>query len=55
MARDQLGPGARIERDPPELGGVVATAGTRRVDYTLTALAERALNDHADEVTALWT
>lgn len=55
MARDQLGPEARIERDPPELGGVVATAGTRRVDYTLTALAERALTHHADEVTALWT
>lgn len=55
MVRDQLGPDARIERDPPDVGGVVGTAGTRRVDYTLTVLAERALRDRADEVISLWT
>jgi vacuolar-type H+-ATPase subunit E/Vma4 len=55
VARDQLGADARVERDPPDRGGVVAVAGTRRVDYTLPALAERALRDHADEVAELWT
>ncbi len=55
VARAQLGADARVERDPSTGGGVVASAGTRRVDYTLTALAERALEQHGDEVAALWT
>ena len=55
MARDQLGPEARLERDPAGAGGVVAVAGARRVDYTLPALAERALREHGDEVASLWT
>jgi vacuolar-type H+-ATPase subunit E/Vma4 len=55
VARAQLGAEAHVERDPPADGGIVAVAGTRRVDYTLTTLAERALDVHADEVTALWT
>ncbi len=55
VARAQLGPDARVERDPPGRGGIVAVAGTRRVDYTLTTLAERAMRDHAEEVTSLWT
>jgi vacuolar-type H+-ATPase subunit E/Vma4 len=55
LARDQLGAHARIERDPAELGGIVAIDGSRRVDYTLPALAERALDSIADRVTELWT
>jgi vacuolar-type H+-ATPase subunit E/Vma4 len=55
MARDQLGAEAHLERDPAGAGGVVASAGARRVDYTLPALAERALRDHGDEVASLWT
>jgi vacuolar-type H+-ATPase subunit E/Vma4 len=55
VARAQLGANAVVERDPPTGGGVVASAGTRRVEYTLTALAERALQQHADEMAALWT
>lgn len=55
MARGQLGTDAHVERDPPEAGGVMADAGARRVDYTLRALAERALREHGDEVASLWT
>jgi hypothetical protein len=51
-ARTQLGPDARVERDPT--GGIVAVAGSRRVDYSLPALAERAIEAHP-EVVALWT
>jgi vacuolar-type H+-ATPase subunit E/Vma4 len=54
MARGQLGSEACLERDPAGSGGVVAVAGARRVDYTLPALAERALREHGDEVASLW-
>jgi vacuolar-type H+-ATPase subunit E/Vma4 len=54
LARNQLGPTARIERDPDGLGGLVAVDGSRRVDYTLPALAERALESLADKVAQLW-
>jgi vacuolar-type H+-ATPase subunit E/Vma4 len=53
-ACEQLGQGAIIERDP-DAGGVVAVADQRRVDYTLPALADRALAAHADEVAQLWS
>lgn len=55
LATAQLGSTAVIERDPDTAGGVVAVAGNRRVDYTLTALADRALDTLADEVAQLWT
>lgn len=55
MARDQLGAEARVQRDPTGAGGVVAVAGPRRVDYSLPALAERAVREHGDEVASLWT
>ena len=55
MAREQLGSAVVIERDPDPNGGVIAVAGSRRVDYTLPALADRALDRIADEVTQLWT
>jgi len=53
-AREQLGRGAIIERDPNG-GGVVGAADGRGVDYTLPALADRALAVHADEVAQLWS
>jgi vacuolar-type H+-ATPase subunit E/Vma4 len=54
LARNQLGPNAQIKRDV-RTGGIVAIAGSRRVDYTLPALAERALDVQADKVTLLWS
>jgi vacuolar-type H+-ATPase subunit E/Vma4 len=54
LARDQLGPNTSIERDPNGLGGVVGVSGARRVDYTLPALADRALESVADKVAQLW-
>lgn len=53
-ARDQLGREAIIERDP-SAGGVVGAADGRGVDYTLPALADRALAVHAEEVARLWS
>jgi vacuolar-type H+-ATPase subunit E/Vma4 len=42
-ARDDLGPGASVHTHPD--GGVVAELDGRRVTYTLTALADRVLDD----------
>ncbi|WP_350275738.1 V-type ATP synthase subunit E family protein [Kribbella sp. HUAS MG21] len=53
MAREQLGPEAVIEDSPG--GGVVASAGSRRMDLSLPALADRALERSGPEVAALWT
>ena len=53
LAREVLGPGSKVERDPPE-GGVVAQAGNRRLAYTLPALVERCLAEHAHEIDRLW-
>jgi vacuolar-type H+-ATPase subunit E/Vma4 len=50
VANDQLGPDATIVRDPQPDGGVLATAGGRRVDYRLPAIAERVLGLIADEL-----
>lgn len=55
LAREQLGGEIEIERDPQPGGGIVATAGGRRVDYRLAALADRAVNAIADEVVKLWS
>jgi vacuolar-type H+-ATPase subunit E/Vma4 len=55
MVDSQLGSAAIIERDPDAHGGIIAVAGDRRVDYTLRALADRALDAIADEVAQLWT
>lgn len=54
LARDQLGPNTHIEPDPNGLGGIVGVSGARRVDYTLPALADRALESVADRVGQLW-
>lgn len=53
-ARAQLGADAEIEVDRPGGGGVGARSGRRSVDYTLPALADRALADLGGEVEKLW-
>ena len=55
VARSQLGDDAVIERDPTPDGGIVAELGSRRVDYSLPLLADRALDILADEVAGSWT
>lgn len=49
-----LGEGADVERDPPGVGGVRGRAGTRGVDYTLVALAERCVASLGPRVQRLW-
>lgn len=53
LARLQLGAGAAVTVDG-EVGGVVARAGSRSVDYRLPAIAERCLHELGPEVDALW-
>lgn len=52
-ARRELGPEAVVEESPD--GGIVASAGTERVDLSLPALADRALDRSGAEVAGLWT
>ncbi len=52
--RRDLGEQAQLEIDPPEAGGVRARAGTRRVDYTLIALAERCVEELGPRLRRLW-
>ncbi|MGZ4201367.1 MAG: V-type ATP synthase subunit E family protein [Thermoleophilaceae bacterium] len=54
-ARQGLGEDAELELDPPELGGVRASAGTRALDYTLVAIAERCVDGLGPRLTALWS
>ncbi len=53
-AREQLGPDAEVEVDPPGLGGVIGRAGRTSVDYTLAALADRTIASLGDELEGLW-
>jgi vacuolar-type H+-ATPase subunit E/Vma4 len=53
-AREQLGGEATLELDPPEQGGVIASSGERRVDYTLPALVDRCLAGSGMELRRLW-
>ena len=53
-ARRDLGEDAELELDPPGLGGVQASSGSRRVDYTLAALADRCLEDLGPALARLW-
>jgi hypothetical protein len=55
LAREQLGPAAEIERDPPLMGGVLGRAGGQHVDYTLPAISERHLQAMGAEVERLWS
>ena len=47
-----LGPMASVTESPR--GGVTGTAGSRRIDLSLPALAEQALEENAREVRRLW-
>jgi vacuolar-type H+-ATPase subunit E/Vma4 len=53
-ARRDLGPDAEVEVDPPDAGGVRARAGTRRVDLTLAAIADRCIDDLGPAARRLW-
>jgi vacuolar-type H+-ATPase subunit E/Vma4 len=54
LAKSQLGADAEVEADQPELGGVVAYAGSRSVDYTLPALVDRAIAELDGQLETLW-
>jgi hypothetical protein len=54
LARAQLGADAELDVDPPQAGGVRGRSGSRSVDYTLPALADRALAELDGEVERLW-
>ncbi len=53
-ARRDLGEDAELEIDPPGVGGVRARAGSRQVDYTLAALADRCVAQLGGAVARLW-
>lgn len=53
-ARAQLGPGAELEIDPPDAGGVRARAGSRRLDLTLVALADDCVRELGPALRGLW-
>jgi hypothetical protein len=54
-ARRDLGEQAELEVDPPQAGGVRASAEGRRVDYTLVALADRCVEGLGAGLKRLWT
>lgn len=54
-ARRDLGPACEVELDPPGAGGVRASAGTRRINLTLAALADRCIGDLGPAVRRLWS
>jgi V/A-type H+-transporting ATPase subunit E len=54
VARRDLGSEAELEIDPEEVGGVRGRSGTRRVDYTLPALAERCVAGLGPSLIRLW-
>lgn len=54
-ARRQLGPDTIITRDPTVAGGIIGSDSDRNVDYTLPALAERALDSLGRQTAELWT
>ena len=53
-AREQLGPDAEVELDPPGLGGVIGRARRTSVDYTLPALVDRVIESLGDELESIW-
>jgi vacuolar-type H+-ATPase subunit E/Vma4 len=54
-AREQLGDDAVLALDPPSTGGVLASSGSRHVDYTLHALVDRCLDRLGGELGRLWS
>jgi vacuolar-type H+-ATPase subunit E/Vma4 len=53
LARRQLGDEIEIEREP-DGGGLIAHRGARLVDYRLSALVDRAMDDLGPELEELW-
>jgi len=53
-AESELGAGAAVELDAGVVGGVVARAGSRVVDYSLPALVERCVGLLGERVEELW-
>jgi vacuolar-type H+-ATPase subunit E/Vma4 len=53
-ARRDLGAGAEQDVDPPGLGGIRAHRGSRSVDYTLVALADRCVAELGPALPRLW-
>jgi vacuolar-type H+-ATPase subunit E/Vma4 len=53
-ARSQLGEDCLLEIDPIDAGGIRASKGARRVDYTIDALVHRGIEDLGSEVERLW-
>lgn len=53
-AKSQLGAEADVRVDPPDLGGVVARAGSTSVDYTLPALVDRAIAQLDGQLETIW-
>ncbi len=55
LAVRQLGPDATVLVDPDAEPGLVAETESRRVDYRLVTLADRATEELSSEVAQLWT
>jgi vacuolar-type H+-ATPase subunit E/Vma4 len=53
-ARELLGESATVEIDPPGVGGVRASSGSRHVDLSLPALAERSLASLGPDLELIW-
>jgi vacuolar-type H+-ATPase subunit E/Vma4 len=53
-ARRDLGDDAELEVDPADAGGVRARSGSRRVDYSLPALAQRCVDALGPGLRQLW-
>jgi vacuolar-type H+-ATPase subunit E/Vma4 len=54
VARSQLGADTEVVVDPPDIGGVLARAGSTSVDYTLPALVDRAIAELDGQLETLW-
>lgn len=53
-SRAQLGDDAELVVDPPDRGGVVGRRGDASVDYTLPAMADRAIDGMGAQLERLW-
>jgi vacuolar-type H+-ATPase subunit E/Vma4 len=53
-ARARLGSDAQVIRDPADVGGIIAEQAGQRLDYTLPALADRALAGLGEAIEDLW-
>ena len=55
QATSQLGPDAVVTVDPDGEPGLTAAAGSRRVDYRLTTLADQAIGRLGPTLAKLWS